>query len=260
MQTLIPIPTSPVKTSPCVAFENPLSSPVGQQVVNSTHIPSATPAITVQDPLTGNFIQQIPAPPLVDNPPSTSVNSFTSVVQDPVTGQSHPKIVQTIKDPSMDQNSKLPARASQTSSNGDFFFQYSSWHDLTNFFSIQVHFSAGAPPQIITTTDPQTGQVIQQVVQTVVDPATGQTIQTMAPVSNGGGGATPVQVVTVQDPVTGQLTQQIVQTAVDPNTGEIMQIPLQNGSTIQLIFSGWVLIIFSLSSIDRKLTAGHHSH
>ena len=97
-------------------------------------------------------------------------------------------------------------------------------------------------------------------VQTVVDPATGQTIQTMAPVSNGGDGSTPVQVVTVQDPVTGQLTQQIVQTAVDPNTGEIMQIPLQNGSTIQLIFSGWVLIIFSLSSIDRKLTAGHHSH
>ena len=82
-------------------------------------------------------------------------------------------------------------------------------------------------------------------VQTVVDPATGQTIQTMAPVSNGGDGSTPVQVVTVQDPVTGQLTQQIVQTAVDPTTGEIMQIPLQNGSTIHYyIFSVWVVNIY----------------
>ena len=98
-------------------------------------------------------------------------------------------------------------------------------------------------------------------VQTVVDPTTGQTIQTLAPVSNGGDGSTPVQVVTVQDPVTGQLTQQIVQTAVDPTTGEIMQIPLQNGSTIHYyIFSAWVLNIYYFHYVYRKFTAGHHSY
>ena len=140
-------------------------------------------------------------------------------------------------------------------------------------FHKSIHFSAGQ--QIITTTDPQTGQVIQQVVQTVVDPTTGQTIQTMVPVNNSGvpvnnsgvpvgaAGEGSAQVITVQDPITGQLTQQIVQTAVDPSTGQTIQIPLQNGGTKNKFYFQDLRTHFltSLSLFDRQFTTtGHYCH
>ena len=79
--------------------------------------------------------------------------------------------------------------------------------------------------QIITVTDPNTGQLVQQIVQTQIDPITGETKQVLSPLpasaagltalngvsgGGGGGGFGGAQVVTVQDPVTGQFQQQVV--------------------------------------------------
>ena len=44
--------------------------------------------------------------------------------------------------------------------------------------------SSASGAQIVTVTDPQTGQPVQQIVQTVIDPATGKPTQVMTPLSN----------------------------------------------------------------------------
>ena len=95
-----------------------------------------------------------------------------------------------------------------------------------------------SPSQIVTVTDPNTGQPIQQLLQTQTDPVTGETKQVLTPLSNGNGvantGSSNLQVVTVQDPVTGQLQQQIV----DPSTGNFVQNTAANniGSCDVIIF------------------------
>lgn len=63
----------------------------------------------------------------------------------------------------------------------------------------------GAGMQIVTVTDPSTGQPVQQVMQTQIDPKTGKQVVRPLPNQNNN-----VQVITVQDPVTGQMKQQIV--------------------------------------------------
>ena len=64
----------------------------------------------------------------------------------------------------------------------------------------------GADTQIVTVTDPVTGQQVQQLIQTQIDPNTGQATQVVLPASN---------VVTVKDPVTGQIKQQTVPTSTN---------------------------------------------
>ena len=81
------------------------------------------------------------------------------------------------------------------------------------------------PSQIITVTDPNTGQLVQQVVQTQIDPHTGECKQVLSPLAassavNGGVGGGGVQVITVQDPVTGQLQQQVVGSSMNLGGGE----------------------------------------
>ena len=79
--------------------------------------------------------------------------------------------------------------------------------------------------QIITVTDPNTGQLVQQLVQTQIDPHTGECKQVLSPLAassavNGGVGGGGVQVITVQDPVTGQLQQQVVGSSMNLGGGE----------------------------------------
>ena len=79
--------------------------------------------------------------------------------------------------------------------------------------------STGNSQQVITVTDPKTGQPVQQIVQTVTDPKTGATSQVVVP-----NAATSGQIVTTTDPVTGQPVQQIVHT--DPKTGKTTMAPM----------------------------------
>ena len=79
--------------------------------------------------------------------------------------------------------------------------------------------STGNSQQVITVTDPKTGQPVQQIVQTVTDPKTGATSQVVVP-----NAATSAQIVTTTDPVTGQPVQQIVHT--DPKTGKTTMAPM----------------------------------
>ena len=78
---------------------------------------------------------------------------------------------------------------------------------------LSVYFSGGtsvgvmgADTQIVTVTDPVTGQQVQQLIQTQIDPSTGQATQVVLPATN---------VVTVKDPVTGQIKQQTVPTSTN---------------------------------------------
>ena len=81
---------------------------------------------------------------------------------------------------------------------------------------LYVYFSGGAGlggggvsagnTQIVTVTDPVTGQPVQQLIQTQIDPSTGQATQVVLPATN---------VVTVKDPVTGQYKQQNVPTSIN---------------------------------------------
>lgn len=73
-------------------------------------------------------------------------------------------------------------------------------------------------------TDPQTGQPVQQILQTQMNPVTGEAQQVMLPLNQNG--SSPVQVVTVQDPVTGEMKQQII----DTNTGIPMQMSSNPGT------------------------------
>ena len=86
--------------------------------------------------------------------------------------------------------------------------------------------------QIITVTDPTTGQPVQQLIQNVVDPKTGKTSQIVSqiPASNCNTTGSPnTQVIMVKDPKTGKPVQQLVQTVTDPKTGKTMQIPCNPG-------------------------------
>ena len=97
----------------------------------------------------------------------------------------------------------------------------------------------------MTSIDPNTGQTIQQLVQTVTDPITGETSQVTVPLPNGANGDTffysvsfslffqiqkshtgggGQQIITVPDPITGHPVQQIIQTLIDPVTGQSKQI------------------------------------
>jgi len=80
---------------------------------------------------------------------------------------------------------------------------------------LYVYFSGGAGlgagvsagnTQIVTVTDPVTGQPVQQLIQTQIDPSTGQATQVVLPATN---------VVTVKDPVTGQNKQIHVPTSTN---------------------------------------------
>ena len=166
MQTLIPIPTSHVNSNPCVQvitggnpvngeqIFHPLSGSTSQTILPSPIVNSPATQI-VQDPSTGNLMQQVvqmPEPkqallPFIENP-SSSLNNLTTVVQDPVTGQVYPQNIQTPpKDPARDQNSKLPSEATQTSiidllyrsccMTSDCFFTNSlfSWWCTTNHYN-----------------------------------------------------------------------------------------------------------------------------
>ena len=77
----------------------------------------------------------------------------------------------------------------------------------------------GGATQIVTITDPVTGQPVQQIIQTQIDPKTGQATQVALPANVGAG----QQIVTVTDPATGKPIQQIVQTVKDPLTGQYKQ-------------------------------------
>ena len=90
---------------------------------------------------------------------------------------------------------------------------------------IPISYLFTGPSQIITVTDPNTGQLVQQVVQTQIDPHTGEFKQVLSPLAasstvNGGVGGGGVQVITVQDPVTGQLQQQVVGSSMNLGGGE----------------------------------------
>ena len=100
--------------------------------------------------------------------------------------------------------------------------------------------------QIISVTDPDTGEIIQKVIQNTIDPKTGKTVQVTLPLNSiqngskiyssdisllyifpqntqihlGGEG----QIITVPDPVTGELVQQMLQTVIDPVTGQTNQV------------------------------------
>ena len=82
--------------------------------------------------------------------------------------------------------------------------------------------------QIITVTDPATGQPVQQIMQTQIDPKTGKAVQVATPLPSSN--SNNAQVITIQDPVTGQMKQQLVQTVVDPKTGQMSQIPINNNN------------------------------
>jgi hypothetical protein len=136
------------------------------------------------------------------------------------------------------------------------------------------------PSQIVTVTDPNTGQLVQQLVQTQIDPLTGETKQVMSPLPAGasgafnggqaGGGA--VQVITVQDPVTGQFQQQVVScsgsmnggvqgaptttvTVTDPITGQPVQQVVQTiidpttGETSQIPISNLGIVLNFVISV-----------
>ena len=89
--------------------------------------------------------------------------------------------------------------------------------------------------QIITSTDPVTGEVVQQIVQTVIDPDTGEAKQISLPYSNNhgqvAGASASGQIITTIDPTTGLPTKQLLQTVTDPETGATKQIsvPLPDG-------------------------------
>ena len=90
---------------------------------------------------------------------------------------------------------------------------------------IPISYLFTGPSQIITVTDPNTGQLVQQVVQTQIDPHTGECKQVLSPLAassavNGGVGGGGVQVITVQDPVTGQFQQQVVGSSMNLGGGE----------------------------------------
>ena len=65
---------------------------------------------------------------------------------------------------------------------------------------------AGQQQQIVNVTDPNTGKIVQKVVQM---PCQQQQQQ---------------QIINVTDPDTGQLVQKVVQNTVDPKTGKIVQV------------------------------------
>jgi hypothetical protein len=100
--------------------------------------------------------------------------------------------------------------------------------------------------QIVSKTDPVTGKVTQQVVQTITNTETGETTQlpvetstdeceilAVPPPSKSGRGVQKtkqpkpkVEVVTVEDPITGEPVKQLVQIVTDAKTGKTIQIPL----------------------------------
>ena len=90
---------------------------------------------------------------------------------------------------------------------------------LTSFLCL----TGNSQQQVITVTDPSTGQPVQQIVQTVTDPNTGATTQVVVS-SNAAAGGAGAQIVTTTDPVTGQPVQQIAHT--DPKTGKTTMVPM----------------------------------
>lgn len=100
--------------------------------------------------------------------------------------------------------------------------------------------------QIISVTDPDTGEIIQKVIQNTIDPKTGKTVQVTLPLNSIQNGSKYIllttlyfiffpqntqihlggegQIITVPDPVTGELVQQMLQTVIDPVTGQANQV------------------------------------
>ena len=123
---------------------------------------------------------------------------------------------------------------------------------MNNSLLLYTPFSEG---KIITVTDPETGQPVQQVVQTVTDPETGKPTQITTPlpgtfwnklflfwnnahnffyiisaaatnISNQIPNTMGGQIVNVTDPDTGQTIQQVVQNTIDPKTGKTIQVTI----------------------------------
>jgi len=117
--------------------------------------------------------------------------------------------------------------------------------------------------QIVCKTDPVTGKVTQQVVQTITNTETGETTQlpvetstdeceilAVPPPSKSGRGVQKtkqpkpkIEVVTVEDPITGEPVKQLLQTVTDAKTGKTIQIPLPMAN-IQAdnLDEGWIHI------------------
>merc|ERR1711953_1182841 len=77
-----------------------------------------------------------------------------------------------------------------------------------------------------------TGQPVQQVIQTKIDPKTGKPTQVTTTLPAAAGAP---QVITVVDPKTGKPVQQMVQTVVDPKTGKTVQIPVPTPPGAQIV-------------------------
>ena len=84
--------------------------------------------------------------------------------------------------------------------------------------------------QIISCTDPASGQPTQKIVKTIKDPETGQVYKMVTPLP--ADQQQNVQIVCKTDPVSGKITQQIVQTVTDTTTGETTQVPVKISSGI----------------------------
>ena len=151
-------------------------------------------------------------------------NTQVITVKDPVTGKATQQVVQNLVDPKTGKTVQVPGPNAVV--------------DPKTGKPMMTRPPGGV--QVVMVPDPVTGQMVQQMVQTVVDPKTGQVTQ--IPVQPGmaapGLAGQAQQIITVTDPKTGKPVQQIVQTVVDPKTGKPTQVttPLanqtQNGKTL----------------------------
>ena len=170
---------------------------------------------TVTDPKTGATSQVVV--------PNAATSAQIVTTTDPVTGQPVQQIAHT--DPQTGKTTMAPMAAQ---SGTTILMSCHHIHYVLN--SIKMNFSGNQ--QIITVTDPATGQPVQQIMQTQIDPKTGKAVQVATPLPSS---SNNVQAITVQDPVTGQMKQQLVQTVVDPKTGKMSQIPIDPNNTQGII-------------------------
>ena len=128
------------------------------------------------------------------------------------------------------------------------------FHTL-NFF---LCLTGNSQQQIITVTDPSTGQPMQQIVQTVTDPNTGATSQVV--VSANAAAGVGAQIVTTTDPVTGQPVQQIAQT--DPKTGKTTMMPMaaQPGINTSIFISQTIPKPFQMQLFRWNSSTDHHRY